>query len=219
MEKLVKIGISACLLGERVRYNGEQKFDPCLIESLGGFFTFVPVCPEVGCGLTTPREPMRLEGDPAHPRLVTVETRIDLTERMLSYCGEKLAELEREDLCGFIFKKNSPSSGLHGVKVYVDGLPTGEGSGLFAAQLVRRFPFLPVEEEEGLADAASREKFMERVFSYAGGLTSRPLPATPSTIPTAPLADSCLKGGEKELAAIKENGCHVPDPDSAAALR
>lgn len=169
MNNPVKIGISACLLGEKVRYDGGHRLDRCLTGALGKFFTFVPVCPEVGSGLSTPREAMRLEGDPADPRLVTVETRIDLTQRVQSYCSEKVAELEREDLCGFICKKNSPSSGLHGVKVYMDGMPTQEGRGLFAAELLRRFPSLPVEEEEALADPVSREKFVERVFRYARG--------------------------------------------------
>jgi uncharacterized protein YbbK (DUF523 family) len=157
------------LLGERVRYDGGHQLDRSLIGVLGKFFTFVPVCPEVGCGLSTPREAMRLEGDPANPRLVTIKTRIDLTKQLQSYSRARVTELGGEDLCGFIFKKNSPSSGLHGVKVYVDGAPTQEGRGLFAAEVLRQFPFLPVEDEGGLADPVSREEFVERVFCYARG--------------------------------------------------
>lgn len=166
MENRIKVGISACLMGERVRYDGGRKLDRDLTDALGRFFTLVPVCPEVGCGLPTPREAMRLEGNPAEPRLVTVESRIDLTERMRSYCQERVAQLKREDLCGFVFKMNSPSSGLHGVKVYVDGVPTASGRGLFAAEVVRRFPSLPVAEAESLADPDRRENFLQEVFSY-----------------------------------------------------
>ncbi len=160
------IGVSACLLGEQVRYDGGHKHDSYITDMLGRFFRLVPVCPEVGCGLPIPREAMRLEGDPAAPRLITSRSRIDKTEQMLAYCNAKVVELEQEDLCGFIFKKNSPSSGLFRVKVYNNGMPDKQGSGLFAAAVVRHFPLLPVEEEGRLNDAAIRENFLERVFSY-----------------------------------------------------
>jgi len=160
------IGVSACLLGEQVRYDGGHKHDSYITDMLGRFFRLVPVCPEVGCGLPIPREAMRLEGDPTAPRLITTRSRIDKTEQMLAYCNAKVAELEQEDLCGFIFKKNSPSSGLFRVKVYNNGMPVKNGSGLFAAAVVRHFPLLPVEEEGRLNDAAIRENFLERVFSY-----------------------------------------------------
>jgi len=162
----INIGVSSCLLGEPVRYDGGHRQDRYISDTLGRFFRFVPVCPEVGCGLPIPREAMRLEGDPASPRLMTVRTRIDLTERMSAYCREKVAELEDAGLCGFIFKKNSPSSGLWRVKVYNNGMPAKSGSGLFAAAMARRFPLLPMEEEGRLNDAALRENFIERVFAY-----------------------------------------------------
>jgi uncharacterized protein YbbK (DUF523 family) len=166
----IRIGVSSCLLGEQVRYDGGQKHDACITGILGGFFTFVPVCPEVGCGLTVPREAMRLEGDPARPRLVVRESRLDLTGRMLDYCRSRVLELEREGLCGFIFKKRSPSCGLHRVTVYDDrGIPAGNGRGLFAAAVTERFPLLPVEEEEGFRDPALRENFIERVFAFRRG--------------------------------------------------
>jgi uncharacterized protein YbgA (DUF1722 family)/uncharacterized protein YbbK (DUF523 family) len=162
----ITICVSACLLGEQVRYDGGHKHDSYITNILGRFFRFVSVCPEVGCGLPIPREPMRLEGDPAAPRLMTTRSRLDKTSQMLAYCNAKVVELEQEDLCGFIFKKNSPSSGLYRVKVYNNGMPVKSGSGLFASTLVRHFPLLPVEEEGRLNDAPIRENFLERVFSY-----------------------------------------------------
>jgi uncharacterized protein YbgA (DUF1722 family)/uncharacterized protein YbbK (DUF523 family) len=163
----ITVGISSCLLGEKVRYDGGHRQDHYLTGTLGKFFRFVPVCPEVGSGMSTPREAMRLEGDPAQPRLVTKSSRVDLTEQMQAFCRERVKAMEDEDLCGFIFKKNSPSSGLYRVKVYNNGMPAKNGRGLFAAEVVRQFPFLPVEEEGRLTDPKLRENFIERVFTYA----------------------------------------------------
>ena len=154
------------MLGEQVRYDGGHKHDRYITDMLGQYFDFLPICPEVGCGLPVPREAMRLESEPANPRLVTVRTKTDLTDIMMSYCTAKIEELEGEDLCGFIFKKNSPSSGLYRVKVYNNGVATKKGRGLFAAAVARRFPLLPMEEEGRLHDSAIRENFIERVFSY-----------------------------------------------------
>lgn len=162
----ITLGVSACLLGEHVRYDGGHKHDRYITDTLGAYFTFVPVCPEVGCGLPTPREAMRLEGDPAAPRLMTRTTRVDKTEQMLAYCATKVLEMEGEDLCGFIFKKDSPSSGLFRVKVYNNGQAQKVGSGLFAAAMAHHFPLLPMEEEGRLNDPDIRENFLERIFSY-----------------------------------------------------
>jgi uncharacterized protein YbgA (DUF1722 family)/uncharacterized protein YbbK (DUF523 family) len=162
----IKIGVSACLLGEHVRYDGGHKHDRYITDTLGKYFSFVPVCPEAGCGLPIPREAMRLEGDHAAPRLMTRQTRLDKTEQMSCYCVAKIRELENEELCGFIFKKDSPSSGLFRVKVYNNGQAVKNGSGLFAAAMVRHFPLLPMEEEGRLNDPDIRENFIERVFSY-----------------------------------------------------
>lgn len=162
----VAVGVSACLLGERVRYDGGHKLDHTITDGLGRLFRFVPVCPETGCGLPTPREAMRLEGNPAAPRLMTHHSRIDLTDRMLDWCRMKARELEGEGLCGFILKKNSPSCGLFQVEVYGDGGVAGSCSGLFAATIVEHFPLLPVEEEGRLHDPASREEFIQRVLDY-----------------------------------------------------
>jgi uncharacterized protein YbgA (DUF1722 family)/uncharacterized protein YbbK (DUF523 family) len=163
----ITIGVSACLLGEHVRYDGGHKHDRYITDTLGRFFSFVPVCPEVESGMSTPREAMRLEGNPASPRLMTRQSRIDKTGQMLGFCESKIRELADLDLCGFIFKKDSPSSGLFRVKVYGStGMPSKTGSGLFAAAFARRFPLLPMEEEGRLNDPCIRENFIERIFSY-----------------------------------------------------
>lgn len=166
MPDKITIGVSACLLGEKVRYDGGHKLCRHLTDVLGIWFRFVPVCPEVGCGLPVPREAMRLEEDPAAPRLVTIESRIDLTERMLAYCRRTVVELEAENLCGFVFKKGSPSCGLCRVEIYRRGMPAASGRGLFAGAVADHFPLLPMEEEGRLEDAGLRENFIERVFDY-----------------------------------------------------
>ncbi|MDD3580878.1 MAG: DUF523 and DUF1722 domain-containing protein, partial [Desulfobacca sp.] len=162
----IKIGISACLLGEKVRFDGQHKLDRFITDTLGKYLEFVPVCPEVECGLGVPREPMRLIGDPEAPRLVTVRTKVDLTDRMVAWSQNKVQELERLELCGFIFKSDSPSSGMERVKVYTDkGIPEKKGVGLFARQFMDHFPLLPVEEEGRLHDPKLRENFIERLFT------------------------------------------------------
>jgi uncharacterized protein YbgA (DUF1722 family)/uncharacterized protein YbbK (DUF523 family) len=166
MTNSITIGVSSCLLGDPVRYDGGHKHDRYITDTLGKYFHFLPVCPEVGCGLPIPRESMRLEGDPANPRLITGRSRIDQTERMRAFCTVKVKELEGADLCGFIFKKDSPSSGLFRVKVYNNGTAAKSGRGLFAAAVARHFPLLPMEEEGRLNDPTLRENFIERVFSY-----------------------------------------------------
>lgn len=166
MEIALKIGISACLLGEPVRYDGGHKLDHFLVETLGRFVSFVPVCPESECGLGVPREAMRLTGDPASPRLVTIHTGRDLTALMESWTTRRVTELATEDLCGFIFKSRSPSSGMERVKVYLDsgGPPVKTGVGFFAKEFMARFPRLPVEDEGRLHDPILRENFITRIF-------------------------------------------------------
>ncbi|CAK0748459.1 DUF1722 domain-containing protein [Gammaproteobacteria bacterium] len=163
----INLGVSACLLGECVRYDGGHKHNRYITDTLSKVFHLVAVCPEVESGMSTPREAMRLEGDPSAPRLVTHQTKIDKTEQMLEYCGRKVKSLEKEGLSGFIFKEKSPSSGLYQVKVYgVSGVPIQNGRGLFAAAVARHFPWLPLEEADRLNDPAIRENFIERIFSY-----------------------------------------------------
>ena len=166
MSSLIKIGASTCLLGEKVRYNGGHKHNRYITQTLGQFFEFVPVCPESECGLGIPREAMRLVGDVARPRLVTNKTGIDRTDQMLAWTTGRLDALEEENLCGFIFKKDSPSSGLYRVKVYNDkGQAVKTGRGLFAAAFTARFPRIPAEEEGRLHDPGLRENFIEQVFA------------------------------------------------------
>lgn len=164
--KPIRIGVSSCLLGEHVRYDGGHKRDSWIVDTLGKHLSFVPVCPEVESGMPVPREAMRLEGDPESPRLMTRSSRVDKTDQMLSFCRRKVEELATERLCGFIFKKDSPSSGLYRVKVYQPGQGgVKQGSGLFARAFVTRFPLIPVEEEGRLNDPVLRENFIERVFA------------------------------------------------------
>lgn len=165
----IRLGVSRCLLGERVRYDDGHKHDPYVTEVLGQYVdTWVPVCPEVECGLPIPRESMRLVGDPAAPRLVMPRSGTDQTERMLAWTSEKLDDLVTQELNGFIFKKDSPSSGAYRVRVYDhNGVPKREGSGLFAGAFMQRFPHLPVEEEGRLHDLPLRENFIERIFAHA----------------------------------------------------
>ena len=165
MENRIKMGISTCLLGENVRYDGGHKLDRYIRDTLGEYVNFVPVCPEVECGMPVPREAMRLVGDPESPRLVTILTRKDMTKQMLDWAAVRVRELESEELCGYIFKSNSPSSGMERVKVYDDnGMPQKKGVGLFAKAFMDRFPLLPTEEEGRLHDPRLRENFIESVF-------------------------------------------------------
>jgi len=163
----LKIGVSSCLLGNKVRFDGGHKHDRYITGVLSNYFTFVPVCPEVECGLSIPREAMRLTGDIENPTLVTNKTGIDHTERMNSWASKKVVELERENLCGFIFKNRSPSSGMERVKVYdKNNVPRAIGVGLFAKAFMTHFPLLPVEEEGRLHDILLRENFIESIFVY-----------------------------------------------------
>ncbi len=167
METSIKLGISSCLLGEKVRWNGEHKLDRFLTDTLGKFVQYVPVCPEVECGLPTPREPLRLVGNPESPRLVTSQTSQDYTDRMAHWARARVADLEKEGLCGYIFKSKSPSSGMERIKVYdKNGVPAKKGVGIFARVFMEHFPLLPVEDEGRLHDPRLRENFIERIFVF-----------------------------------------------------
>lgn len=167
MEKIL-LGISSCLLGNKVRYDGQHKYDHFLAATLGEFVEYTPVCPEVECGLPVPREAMRLVGNPENPRLVTIKEKADHTDRMKSWGEKRLEKLAELPMCGFIFKSRSPSSGMERVKVYHEkgGTPAKTGVGIFAHMFMKRFPFLPVEEDGRLQDPALRENFIERIFVY-----------------------------------------------------
>ena len=167
MDQTIKIGVSSCLLGKEVRYNGGHSHDRYITDILGQYFSFVDVCPEVEAGFGIPRETLRLVGKPEAPRLLTSRTGKDFTDIMQNWAQNKIVELEKENLCGFIFKSKSPSSGMERVKVYTEkGFPgSNKGVGLFARAFMAHFPLLPFEEEGRLHDAALRENFIERIFA------------------------------------------------------
>ena len=166
MEKNFRIGISSCLLGNEVRWNAGHKLDKYLTHTLGQFVEYVPVCPEVEAGFGVPRESFRLVGDPDTPRLVTFKSKTDHTDRMVAWAGKRVKELEKEDLCGFIFKSDSPSSGMIRVKVYNEtGMPHKVGIGMFARAFMEHFPLIPVEDDGRLNDPLIRENFILQIFT------------------------------------------------------
>lgn len=179
----IRVGISSCLLGEEVRYNGGHKHSPLCTRELSRYFDFVSVCPEVGIGLGVPRKPIRLVGDPDDPDVVGVDNPdLNVTQALKDFARDKVAGLD--DLSGYIFIKGSPSCGLFRVKVYNDrGFPQEEmGRGVYARVVTDTYPLLPVEEAGRLQDAVLRENFITRVFAYhnwrvleAGGLTAKKL--------------------------------------------
>ena len=166
MAESIRLGISACLLGRNVRWNGGHKLDRYLRDTLGAFVQYVPVCPEVEIGLPIPRETLRLVGSVESPRLVTTKTGIDHTERMVNWARDRVKALETENLCGFIFKTSSPSSGMTGVRVYDDkGMPSRRGQGIFARIFMEHFPRTPTTDEKRISDARMRENFIEQIFA------------------------------------------------------
>jgi len=179
----IVLGISSCLLGNNVRYDGGHKYDAWLVETLGPWVQWVPVCPEVECGLPVPREALRLVGDPEKPQLVHVKSGVDQTQRMLDWSTPRIEALRGKRLCGYVFKSKSPSSGMERVKVYPpQGGPARKiGVGIFAREFMKAFPLLPVEEEGRLHDPVLRENFIERIFIMkrwndllSGGSVSEP---------------------------------------------
>ncbi len=170
----LKIGVSACLLGERVRFDGGHKRNDFLADILGPFVQWVAVCPEVEFGLGTPRRSLRLAKDGDRTRMVEAPKHgsdqspgADHTDAMRTWAQRRALSLEHEELCGYVLKKDSPSCGMERVKVYnSDGIASRSGRGLFAEALMRAYPALPVEEEGRLANPHLRENFIERVFAY-----------------------------------------------------
>lgn len=177
----IRVGVSACLLGQPVRYDGGHKADPFIIGTLGRYFCWVPVCPEMEIGLGTPREPIRLEGATTAPRLVATVSGRDHTASMQHFAAQRLSQLAEPGLHGYILKKNSPSCGMQGVRVCGSSgeKPRRRGRGLFAQALMTRWPWLPVVEEDCLRNPAQRQHFIERVYAcqrWRGFLASSPTP-------------------------------------------
>lgn len=167
MEDKIRLGVSSCLLGKLVRYDGGHQHDRFLTDTLGHYVDYVPVCPEVECGLPVPREAMRLVGNAEAPRLVTRKGGEDFTDQMKSWAAHRLQDLAGENLDGFVFKRMSPSSGMARVKVYsATGMAVNNGIGIFARAFMERFPHLPVEEDGRLNDPVLRENFIQRIFVH-----------------------------------------------------
>jgi uncharacterized protein YbgA (DUF1722 family)/uncharacterized protein YbbK (DUF523 family) len=166
----LRIGISSCLLGQKVRFDGGHKRDAFLVDTFGRYVEWVPVCPEVEVGMGTPREAVRLEKAESGPfpiLMVAPKSGTDWTARMTAFVTRRVDELAALDLSGYVLKSNSPSCGLERVRIYGEGaMPTRTGRGLFAEALASRCPTLPLEEEGRLSDPRLRENFVERVFAY-----------------------------------------------------
>jgi uncharacterized protein YbgA (DUF1722 family)/uncharacterized protein YbbK (DUF523 family) len=166
-DETLRVGISSCLLGEAVRWDGGHKRDATINDLLGRFFEWVPVCPELEVGMGVPREPIHLVRAAGSERLVGVKSGKDWTTAMRQFARRRVARLEALDLCGYLLKKDSPSCGMERVRVHgARGTAARTGVGAFARELLALMPHLPVEEEGRLRDPALRENFIERVFAY-----------------------------------------------------
>jgi len=174
------IGTSACLLGQRVRYDGGHKRMPVLADVLAGELEIIPICPEADIGLGTPREPINLYlGEDGNVALRTAETDRDLTGVMTEYARLRVSELQGDHLRGFVLKSDSPSCGRSGIPLHREGAPPAEGVGMFASELLRRLPNLPVVEESDLDTFPGLYQFLVCVHTYhrwrelaRGGLTA-----------------------------------------------
>ncbi|MGI9585122.1 MAG: YbgA family protein [Acidimicrobiia bacterium] len=164
----IKLGVSSCIIGEEVRWNGGHARQRWLTDVLGEFVEYVSVCPEVDVGMGVPRPTVRLERYGSDIRMIDPKNEVDWTAAMNRTSRRRASDMEALDLCGFVLKKGSPTCGLERVKVVHEGGggASADGQGLFAAALVHRFPFLPIEEEGRLNDPSIRENFIERVFAY-----------------------------------------------------
>lgn len=165
MTEKIKIGVSGCLLGQKVRFNGQHKFHWYINEILAKHFEYLSMCPELEVGMGVPRKTVRLVGDPENPDMIEPISGKNWTSKMVSYSNKKIIKLR--DLSGFLFKSGSPSCGAFRTKVYQkNGIPLAKGRGIFADAFCKRWPLIPVEEEGRLNDAKLRENFLERVFAY-----------------------------------------------------
>ncbi len=164
----IRIGVSACLLGEHVRYDGDTRPHPWVRDELPRHATLVPVCPESELGMGVPREPVDLLGEKAAPRMVGVTSGEDWTDRMNAWCRRRLAELLAEGLDGFVLKSRSPSCGMGSTPVYPErGAEPVDGNGLFVLVLREMCPEWPVVKDEDLDDADGREAFLKRIREHA----------------------------------------------------
>lgn len=166
-EHPIRLGVSSCLLGNEVRFDGGHKRDRFVTDLLGRFVEWMPVCPEVEVGMGAPRPALRLVGDEDGVRMLEIASGRDHTHAMERYSARRVRALRGLELCGYVLKKDSPSCGVTRVKVYRSkGTPTRQGRGLYASVLMDAYPNLPVEDEGRLNDSKLRENFIERVFAY-----------------------------------------------------
>jgi len=166
-ERPLRLGVSSCLLGNPVRYDGGHRRDRFVADVLSRFVEWVPVCPEVEAGMGTPRPTLRLEREDTAVRLREVVSGNDHTGGMQRFAAKRVRALRRLDLCGYVLKESSPSCGMTRVEVYSEkGRPRREGRGLYAAALMEAYPNLPLEDEGRLNDPRLRESFIERIFAY-----------------------------------------------------
>ena len=168
MKNKIKIGVSSCLLGEKVRWNGDHKQDRYVRDILGNYFEYISTCPEVDVGMGIPRETVALYGTLENPRMVGKKTQTDWTEKMNNYTKDRISELAKHDLCGYIFKSKSPSCGTGRVNVYSEfgSTKVRQGPGLFARAFIKTLPLIPVEDEGRLHDPGIKENFIIRVFCF-----------------------------------------------------
>ena len=162
----VRIGISTCLLGEHVRYDGGHKRDAFLIDRFGKYVEWMPVCPEVEMGMPIPRDFLRLADVDGEIRMIAPTTETDHTKKMNRFSRNRIRALAGAGLSGYVFKRSSPSCGVERVKIYENGIPKKRGRGLFAAAFMEANPTMPVEEEGRLNDPRLRANFVSRVFAY-----------------------------------------------------
>jgi uncharacterized protein YbgA (DUF1722 family)/uncharacterized protein YbbK (DUF523 family) len=169
MKQKIKIGVSGCLIGEKVRWNGDHKQDRYVKNILSKYFEYVSICPEVEVGMGTPRETVALYGSLEKPKMISKNTQTDWTAKMNRYIKDRIANLKNDDLCGYIFKSKSPSCGLSRIPVYdeSDKSKARHGAGLFADAFIRTNPFVPVEDEGRLNDPKIRENFIIRIFCFS----------------------------------------------------
>ena len=168
MDNKIKIGVSSCLIGEKVRWNGDHKQNHFVREVLANYFEYVSVCPEMEVGMGVPRETVALYGNLDKSRMISKKTQTDWTRPMKNYIKDRLKSLTHDDLCGYIFKSKSPSCGLGRIPVYSEfgSNKARHGSGMFAQAFTKAFPIVPTEDEGRLNNPRIRENFIVKVFSF-----------------------------------------------------
>ena len=161
------VGVSSCLIGNRVRYDADHSLNRYITELIGKQVTLVPVCPEVELGMSVPREKVQLEGEAESPRMIGIDSGQDWTDKMNNYSVTRFQKADLKNLSGFILKCKSPSCGIEKVKLFPKQGPMKRiGTGLFASNIMRLFPDLPIIEECHLTNPDLCEKFIKRIIAY-----------------------------------------------------